>query len=90
MKCWVLHLSCSNSRDSYSLGEEWHFRRKGLGLNRNEQCAQVAKKANGIRACNKNTVANRTRGRNLSPHLALVATTQVLLSILAHSLHEGH
>ncbi|KAK4811167.1 hypothetical protein QYF61_019798 [Mycteria americana] len=80
-KCQILHLGWSNIGHKYKLGEEWlgsSPAERDLGvlvdsrLNRSQQCALAAKRANHILGCIKHSITSWSKEVIIPLYLALV------------------
>ncbi|KAK4811154.1 hypothetical protein QYF61_019785 [Mycteria americana] len=80
-KCQILHLGQSNAGHKYKLGEEWlgsSPAERDLGvlvdsrLNRSQQCALAAKRANCILGCIKHSITSQSKEVIIPLYLALV------------------
>jgi len=80
-KCQILHLGWSNAGHKYKLGEEWPENspaERGLGVlvnsrvNRSQQLALAAKRANRTLGCIKHSIPSRSKEVIILLYSALV------------------
>ncbi|GAB0203881.1 hypothetical protein GRJ2_002853700 [Grus japonensis] len=97
-KCRILHLGRGNPGYTYRLGDEMletSQAERDLGvlvdskLNMSQQCAQAARKANGILGCIKHGFASWSREVIVPLHTALVQP-RVVCAVLGATIQKGH